>query len=395
MKYEVRNQCLSLTAKMGSKRKRGSKEAGSMSQPLAKRPRQTEKAGQPSAEVLQEKIPFPLDPTNEDRKREATLYEFLGSEDPEERLAAAGVIIFGLLDGEGVPQTDLWRHIDRRLFRGLASGRKGSRIGFSLVLTELLSQLYGAKGLARIKYPDLSFEKLFKQLLENTTPKGNIPGQQEKDHYLGQLFGIESFISSGICASDNTKWQTILDVVFKLAQTKTWIRPHCGWLIVQSVPRMTKATAELTLQKLAEEKLVKTSEGIGILLAVTKRFPNVDLPPKTWRDPLATKNLGDLAFVVKESGRQSDDEAVSEPLKPRQANWTAQLHFIWDMFLQHFQAIAETDEKSAAEQLRVFWNRVVDGEICSILGLRGTALMIIQTASLLEMQQRLRSSPGS
>jgi DNA polymerase phi len=348
---------------MGSKRKRSAKEGAAFAEFKQKRPRPTEDAQTSAKELLKEKLPFPLNPTNDDRKREARLYDILGSEDSEERLAAADAIVFGLLHDGGVPQTDLYRHLDRRLFRGLASGRKGSRLGFSLVLTELLSQLYGSSKLAETKYPDLPFEKVFNQLLENTRPRGNIPGQEEKDHYLGQLFGIQSFVRAGVCVSSELRWPMVLDVILKLAQLKPWIRSQCGWLVLEAVPQMTQETAEITLQSLSEQKLVKTSDGVGIWMSVIKRFPGLRLPAKTWQDPLATKNLSDLALAIRDSGRESDPEAAAGSLRTKQANWTAQLHFIWDLISQHYQALARSDDKEASEQFKLFWNRVVDGEL--------------------------------
>ncbi len=122
-----------------------------------------------------EKRPFVETPTGEERKREASLYDYLGSEDETERIAAADRIISSLLGPEPVPEPVLERHFDRRLFRGLASGRNASRLGFSLVITELLNQLFGEKNMASSHFPGLTFEKALRILMDKTQPVGSIP----------------------------------------------------------------------------------------------------------------------------------------------------------------------------------------------------------------------------
>ena len=82
------------------------------------------------------------------------------------------------------------RHLEKRLFRGLASGRNASRLGFSLVLTEIMSQLFGEKDLANSKYTGLPFDRVLGILLEKTQSVGSVPGQEERDHFFGQLFYV-------------------------------------------------------------------------------------------------------------------------------------------------------------------------------------------------------------
>src|SRR3569833_805446 len=86
---------------------------------------------------------FARELTREDHERERLLYKLLGSEDVDDRLAAADVIISALFGGHGVPDGVLRRHLERRLFRGLTSGSNAARVGFSYVLAEILGQLFG------------------------------------------------------------------------------------------------------------------------------------------------------------------------------------------------------------------------------------------------------------
>ncbi|KAK1833762.1 DNA polymerase V [Podospora conica] len=304
-----------------------------------------------------DKSPFTEQLTVQERKRELELYELLGSEDGAERLRAADAIVSGLLGGEGVSEPVLLRHLNNRLFRGLASGRNASRLGFSLVLTEILGQLFGEKDLASEKYPELTFDKVLGILIEKTQAGGNVPGQEERDRYFGQLFGIECFVRSGILFSDKRRWLAMLDLVLGLGQKKSWLKSQCGFVIVQAVSQMKKKLAEKTLQKLAEDGYAKTPEGVGIWIAALDRFPDMDVPAQPWKNPLAAASLQALPPVLKDSGKEKNEQGGP---KLKQGGFSAQLHFVWDLILAHYVKLAAKNEADAATEFKPFWNRVVD-----------------------------------
>jgi DNA polymerase phi len=336
---------------MAGKRKRG---AGPAAGPNGQKKPKNEAASVPVTKI--EKRPFVETPTGVERKREAALYDFLGSEDESERLAAADCIISSLLGPEPVPEPVLERHFDRRLFRGLASGRNASRLGFSLVITELLNQLFGKQDKAAAHYSGLTFEKALRILMDKTQPVGSIPGQEERDHYLGQLFGIECFVRSQVVfAAEASRWTLVLDLLLKIAQKKVWLRSQCGWIIVQAIQQMDERTAETTLQHIADAKLAKTSDGVAIWITALNRYPSIKVRP--WRHPLATKTLGDLVAVLKENTNDKDTSDKGRGGAAKQANWTAQLHFVWDIILAYY-----SNEDIKADEFEQFWQRVVDGE---------------------------------
>ncbi|KAL2147728.1 hypothetical protein VTI28DRAFT_7080 [Corynascus sepedonium] len=347
---------------MANKRKRVTKEINPDNLPSQKRSKKesitTNGSVKSKSSKALDKSPFTEHPTVDERKRELELYNKLGSEDVSERVEAADAIISGLLGGECVPEPVLLRHLEKRLFRGLASGRNASRLGFSLVLTEILGQLFGEKDLASSKYPGLTFDRVLGILLEKTHAGGNVPGQEERDHYFGQLFGIECFVRSGIL-SDKTRWLSILDLLSKLSSKKSWLKPQCGYVIVQAVSQMNKKLAEATLEKLSEEGFAKTPEGVGIWIAALGRYPDMKVPLQPWRHPLASTSFAALPAALKDSGRETSSEENGNK-KPKQGNWTAQLHFVWDLILDHFVKLGSQPESDAAEQLKQFWNRIVD-----------------------------------
>ncbi|KAK4129009.1 hypothetical protein N657DRAFT_49938 [Parathielavia appendiculata] len=346
---------------MGNKRKRVAKEPSNDTQPSQKRSKKEVLTANGSAKSKTskalDKSPFSEHPNVDERKRELELYNQLGSEDVTERIEAADAIISGLLGGEGVPEPVLLRHLDKRLFRGLASGRNASRLGFSLVLTEILGQLFGEKDLAGSKYTGLTFDKVLGILLEKTHGGGS--GQEERDHYFGQLFGIESFVRSGVLFADKTRWFLVLDLLLRMAGRKSWLKSQCGYVIVQAVSQMNINLAENTLEKLSGEGLAKTPEGVGIWIAALDRFPEMKVPAQPWRHPLAVTSLPALPAALKDSGREaSSDENGNK--KPKQGNWTAQLHFVWDLILAHYVKLGAQRNGDAPEQFKQFWNRVVD-----------------------------------
>ncbi|KAF4987295.1 hypothetical protein FDECE_15481 [Fusarium decemcellulare] len=346
----------------GGKRKRAAKDGSNSASKPQKRNKNDSNSpanGVAPQKPSLEKSPFVESPLGDERKREAGLYELLGSEDANERIEAADCIVSSLLDGEGVSEAVLQRHLDRRLFRGLASGRNASRLGFSLVLTELLGQLFGEKALAESKYEGLTFDKVLQILTEKTQAVGNIPGQEERDHFFGQLFGIESFVRAGILFRDISRWNTVLDLLLKLANKKVWLRSQCGWVIVQSIEQMKQKEAEATLEKVASASLAKTPEGVAIWIVALSRFP--DLKVKPWRNPLSKKSYGDLAAVLRESFQDFSKDPNERGQKNKQASWSAQLHFVWDVLLAHYVKEGE----DGAEDFEQFWSRVVDDSLFS------------------------------
>ena len=352
------------------KRKRNTKETGDGSIHLPKRTKTAAQvATNPAALKAQQLLQlaraslakqdhFAEQPTQDDRTEEGALYDLLGSEDPDDRVDAAGCIITRLLGGSGASQAVLERHLDKRLFRGLASGRNASRIGFSLVITEILSQLFGEKALAASRYPSLRFESTLKMLVERTEPGPNVSGPEERDNYFGRLFGLETFVKAGILRYGGERWSVVLHMILALAAKKVWIRSQCAWLVVQAIGSMDESNAQRTLETLARTEMVDTAEGVAAWLAVRERFPAVKVEP--WKDPLAGKRLLRLSTVLREITREESKDEPSLRSQPKQPNWTAQLHFVWDSLIRY---VVSTD----ADSRSVFWQTVIDGTSSNFL----------------------------
>ncbi|KAI0444243.1 DNA polymerase phi-domain-containing protein [Xylaria telfairii] len=349
---------------MGGKRKRSANKAGTANgQPTQKRPKPNEAitdGAEPKSLDL-DKSPFADENTAENRKREAKIYDLLGSLDHDERLAAADALVTALLAGS---EPALKRHLEKRLFRGLASSRNASRLGFSLVLAEILRQLFGPSESAQTKFSGLTFDKVLSVLVEATTTGGNVPGQEERDYYFGRLFGLQCFVEAKILFADSTRWPKALELLLEMAQKKPWIRSHCGWVIVECLPQMGQEGAEVALRKFSDIGLGKTAEGVGIWLRARECYPSIKVPSKPWADPLSPAALPEVARVLKENVANDTGEDAAAP-KLKQSNWTAQMHFVWDLILATLLESSATDKKSTKEQAKLFWTTVIDDGLFS------------------------------
>lgn len=316
---------------------------------------------------------FLPDPKGVDLKAEVALYERLSSENPGERLAAAEAVISGLLgngSSGGVDQATLLRHLEKKtLIRGLASGRKAARLGFSIVLTEIWSQLFAPDGKELAgegkRYPNVTFENCYKLLKEKMTCHSAVGGQEERDHKFGLLFGLQSFVKSGVLfgKGNESRWDTVFEDLLKLAETKSWLREVCGSVIVQALGQMTQKQAEKTLEKIQEAGLGVSPEGVGIWLTAREQFPDMRFPSKPWGsngNPL--EHLKKLAKALKESSDPGDSKDGKEA-KPT-GTWNPQLHFVWDLVLNRYIEIDDTHKGSSAEdrkEFENFWKVAVDG----------------------------------
>lgn len=103
------------------------------------------------------------------------IYEDLANENEEVRLKAAQSLL-SRFSPENCPANVEVLKTLKRLIRGLCSGRKAARLGFSVALTELLVQLLGP---VEKDAPSLglSLAELIDLLKEQTTIGGNVSGQ--------------------------------------------------------------------------------------------------------------------------------------------------------------------------------------------------------------------------
>lgn len=304
------------------------------------------------------------------RKREVDfelvkVYEQLADQDETVRLNAAGTLVSQIFKA-GVTSEEQTTNILKRLFRGLCSGRKAARLGFSVALTELLSQL---------SVPESSAPtSTIVQILETeSTPETGTSGQDGRDHYFGRIFGADAILKSGIffTRSDPVQWRHLLDLIAALAIKKPWLRQECGWILYSCIS--ADATAPVpqqfaidALEALLSHKLIRTPEGVAVWIATTKRFPDAKLPKSAWKneDPLASKEINTLSTILKDARASQPDQDFEAQ---GSATWSANLHFAWDVVLDELYSSASTPKDSAKGRVSFekFWAVAVEDSLFS------------------------------
>ncbi|KAK5465368.1 DNA-directed DNA polymerase [Exophiala xenobiotica] len=314
------------------------------------------------------------------RKREVDLelvqvYEHLADDNEDIRLRAAHTLVAKIFK-PGVTSDDQTTTILKRLFRGLCSSRKSARLGFSVALTELLSQLSLAG--------DLPASSLVDILETQTVPEGGTSGQDERDHYFGRVFGAGAVLKSGFLfrKPNPDQWKRVLDLICDLAIKKPWLRQECGWVVLTSIasggPDVPEQFAIDSVEVLVANKLIRTPEGLAIWLTTARLFPHANLPKSVWKhgDPLATKDVNLLADILKDARSQSQADAESEA--QGSARWSATLHFAWDVVLGELfrdsgpashngshNGLHSVTDKNGRVTFALFWQKAVDESLFS------------------------------
>ncbi|EXJ64237.1 hypothetical protein A1O7_00573 [Cladophialophora yegresii CBS 114405] len=312
------------------------------------------------------------------RKREVDVelvkvYNDLADEQENVRLAAAHTLLTKAYK-PGVTSNEQTKTILTRLFRGLCSSRKSARLGFSIALTELLSQLAST----RDSLQNIPVSAIIDIFESQSAPEKGTSGQDERDHYFGRVFGAEAILKSDLLfqKGKETHFDHLLELLCSLAHKKPWVRQECGWVLYSCIAHehnnLPENLAVHSLEKLIADKLIRTPEGVAIWIAVTRRFPKARLPVSAWksRDPLARKDVKVLADILKDARAQQGPQS-SELSAQGSARWSANLHFAWDVVLAEvFRNSPGTGEKGAngkkptpeGKKLAFdeFWKTVVD-----------------------------------
>ena len=285
------------------------------------------------------------------------IYDQLAVEDSSKRLKAAHQLLTRVSTAGSTGDADI-RTIITRLFRGLSSGRKAARLGFAIALTEILTTISPSKSNSSLA--TIPPAQVVDILEEATSTEGNASGQDERDRYIGRVFGAEAIIQSGILMSstDRYQWKRVLEIIFSVSQRKPWLRQECGWILHRFVTSKStqdkQAHVEDIIKIMNSRKVFRTPEGVAIWLAAKKRFPEADLSDHVWKykHPLAVKDISNLADVMKNtrSGRLEDDQSQGS------ATWSPSLHFAWQVVLESLHTTSPHGSMSFAE----FWRVVVD-----------------------------------
>ncbi|TKY90506.1 hypothetical protein EX895_000504 [Sporisorium graminicola] len=251
----------------------------------------------------------------------------------------------------------------RRLLRGLASPRESSRLGFAVVLTELLS---------RIRYAVTANEILI-LVLKYSNPQVAASRQEQKDFMFAKLFGIMSLVQSDLLVQPTATiddFKRSMRILIALSSDKPWMAESCAWVMVNAVAQLQHPEVSVdwahSAQSWMTEQISSTKElspeKLAILLQLSNGagadfFHNVALPSMRKEHPLSAANLGSLARVLKEA-IPSENEATA-PVGAR-SRWQAKIHFVWDLILDIFFDSASTAAEMRIASFPDFYRVVVD-----------------------------------
>ncbi|KAJ5101617.1 hypothetical protein NUU61_003839 [Penicillium alfredii] len=306
------------------------------------------------------------EPANVDVKL-VEIYEDLASEKDEIRLKAAQALVSQFTPDKS-PADEQIKKALQRLFRGLCSSRKAARIGFSIALTEVLTQIFSAPR----ESTQFGLSDALQIWESQSNSSGSESGQEQRDHVFGRLFGAEAIIKSSVLfqpAVPFTQWTKVLDLVFELSQKKPWIREECGWIVYRCVydlssRKMNAKFAEAALERLCSHDLARSPEGVAIWLAAKDMFPTAEFPSKAWKhdDPLDTKERNSLSKIMKESSAADSEDDNQAKNAKSSGVWNSKLHFAWDAVLSRTSDGSPKSKTSKSSRLSFadFWTEVVD-----------------------------------
>ena len=313
----------------------------------------------------------------------AKIYSHLADEVQDVRIKAAGDLIKNV-------STDLSDRMERqevaetRLIKGLTSGRKAARLGFSIALAELIR-------LKARSERDSSSSIDLKKIVQLTTPQGNVSGQERRDYLLGRRFAFQAVLQSDIGLDkdySNEEWSKFVEAIFELAAEKPWLRRDCGSMLheylVSHTSDLKKSRVQAIVDEMIKATFLKTPEGVGLWIVIQRDYSKVKLPNGTWNhnNPLSSQERQILTKVLLEDA--IGDENVPKKSGSRQSSTS----FVWTVILQ--ELLSQDDQK----KFQKFWETCVASPMFSSKSSperRSLGLQIVSYALALSPPTELQS----
>ncbi|KAK3708993.1 DNA-directed DNA polymerase [Vermiconidia calcicola] len=283
----------------------------------------------------------------------AKLYNDLADNVQTVRIKAAGDLLKNL-SAKSPDQPQRLETAETRLIKGLCSGRKAARLGFSIALAEVF----------RLKFRsdtesghDIILVPTVDHIVQLTETEGNVSGLEKRDHLLGRRFALQALLHSDVGLEKelpDVQWHSLLQAMFDLAASKQWLRRDVGamlydYMISQSGGKLNDTCVQAIVEAASSSKQLRTPEGVGLWLTVQDRFSGVSLPKGVWHhnDPLSSKERQVLSKVLLESAIH--DDAMAKQTGTRQAA----PGFVWDIILSRL--FNDENDKNFAK----FWESCV------------------------------------
>jgi len=282
----------------------------------------------------------------------AKIYNDLADDVQAVRIKAAGEVVRNL-SANSDNQAERIDKAIARLIKGLCSGRKAARLGFSIALSEVLRLALD------LKASGITLKSITAKIAEFTTAHVTAGGQERRDHLIGRRFAYQAALQSGVGSNatvSSQEWQEFVTAVMALMCEKQWLRRECGAMLYEYLVGVGKALPADRLQTIVdglhENSLWKTPEGVAIWLTLTKSSTKVKLPKAIWHhnDPLTANERTVLSKVIQEI--PIDDEQGG---KAGSGSRQTTPSFAWSVILSELYGGSRS-----AKDFTQFWTQVVD-----------------------------------
>ncbi|KAK3622583.1 DNA-directed DNA polymerase [Elasticomyces elasticus] len=281
-------------------------------------------------------------------------YNDLSDEIPSVRLRGAGDLCKYLV----AESTDQAHRIDvavDRLIKGLCSGRKAARLGFSVALSEVLRLAFTVSE----QEDGLTLAKATEKSIRLTRADGKLNRQEQREHLLGRRFAYQAILRSNVAlrkevADDD--WQQYVQAVIDLASHKDWMRTECSAMLYEYMKstdgaRMSASHVQALIDGLRQAKLLKTAEGVALWLATEDRWPEA-LPKGVWskKSPMSAEEQPTLKKIL--LGSLAEDEGDTKHMNS--GTRQAQANFVWKAVLEWLY------QRNISHDFERFWQEIVE-----------------------------------
>ncbi|KAK5725588.1 DNA-directed DNA polymerase [Elasticomyces elasticus] len=273
-------------------------------------------------------------------------YNDLSDEIPSVRLRGAGDLCKYLV-AESIDQAHRIDVAVDRLIKGLCSGRKAARLGFSVALSEVLRLAFTVGG----DEDGFTLAMATEKSIRLTRADGKLSRQEQREHLLGRRFAYQAILRSNVAlrkevADDD--WQQYVQAVVDLASHKDWMRTECSAMLYEYLKSTDGAPL---IDGLRQAKLLKTAEGVALWLATEDQWPEA-LPKGVWskKSPMSAEEQPTLKKILLGSLAEDEDDTKHMKSGTRQA----QPNFVWKAVLEWLY------QRNISHDFERFWQEVVE-----------------------------------
>ncbi|KAF2173405.1 hypothetical protein M409DRAFT_15689 [Zasmidium cellare ATCC 36951] len=286
----------------------------------------------------------------------AKIIDNLRDEVPQVRIEATKALIKTL----SAKSDDRSQNLDyslNRLIKGVCSGAKAARPGFSIALAEVLRLGFTA---SEWKLPGI-----VDRIIASTNPDSKAHSDEKRNDLIGRRFAFQSVLQSGVLAnaSDNDA-RYLFDAVTELASQKEWLRGECGAMLYEFLKskegsQLKDETVRNLINSWLDKGLLKSPEGVVLWLTIKKAFPDVKLPKGQWHhnDPLSSQERSTLGKILQKNAVEAGEETNGAAKKQSGAR-QVKPSFVWDVILGYLY-------KEGENKFSQFWDECVATSVFS------------------------------